>query len=379
MRDFVAKTVQIDGPCSAESVQRAAGELREALGRPARLAFAFVSPDYVPHLADFCETLRVDGHVIDVVGCTATGRIAGSQEIEEGSGCSILALSCDAGEPVTLTSGQPAENLPRAVPNAWIALVNPQAADPFEWLSEWNADYPRVPCVGGLATAPTADELAVFHNGRLVDAVVVPVTGETTIVPIVSQGCRPIGEPLTVTKAEQNVVYALGGQPAYSALEHAFQTLSDDEKSNARGNLFAGIAGNEYVDEFKSGDFLIRNIIGADPNSGAVVIGDIPRIGQTLQYQLRDREAASQDLSRAVLAADLVGRRPFAALLFSCLGRGKGFFREPDHDARVIQSAARQSPLAGFFCGGEIGPVGGKNAIHSHTAAAALWVEKRDC
>ncbi|MEI6493646.1 MAG: FIST C-terminal domain-containing protein, partial [Verrucomicrobiota bacterium] len=167
-------------------------------------------------------------------------------------------------------------------------------------------------------------------------------------------------------------------QPAYEVLETAFATLSDSEKSVAKGNLFAGLAGTEYLEEFKPGDFLIRTIIGADPGSGAVVIGGIPRTGQTLQYQLRDRDIAKADLKRVLATDALHGVRPFATLLFSCLGRGQGFFGSPNHDASGFFAAAGRAPLAGFFCNGEIAPVAGRNAVHGFTAAAALWIEKSD-
>ena len=378
---FIASSLDLPGPYGRESATRAAVELRNSLGRPASVAFAFASPDFVPHLEEFCETLRVDGHVRDVLGCTAGGRIQGANEIETGSGCSILTLACDVGEPEALD----AENdsffhgrNPTLSPNAWVMLANPYAFPTEEWLHDLNHKFPGVPCLGGLASGGEEADVEVFLNGRAVDAVALPVIGKTTIISVVSQGCRPIGEPLTVTRAEHNVIYALGGNPAYRALESAFESLSDSEKSHARGNLFAGLAGNEYIDDFKSGDFLIRNIIGADPDTGAVVIGGIPRIGQTLQYQLRDRNVADADLVRALGAAPLCGSRPFAALLFSCLGRGSKFFGSPNHDAARLFAAVGEKPSAGFFCNGEIGPVAGRNAIHGHTAAAAIWAEKRE-
>ncbi len=375
MREFAAHAVEITGSFRPEAAAAAAAGLREGLGRPGRVAFVFCDPDYVEFLPELSDILRVDGHITDVVGCTARGRTFGSHEFEEGSGCSVLALSGDIAEPVPLEL--PAERVPGR-PNAFVTLVNPFALPAEEWLEAWNVAHPGVPCVGGLASGRADDDVAVFHNGRIVDGVAVPLHGSLTLLPVLSQGCRPIGEPLTVTRAEHNVVYALGGQPAYSALENAFQSLSDAEKSTARGNLFAGIAGNEYVDEFKPGDFLIRNIIGADPNSGAVVIGDVPRIGQTLQYQLRDRSAAEADLARAFSAGNLAGIKPLASLLFSCLGRGRGFFGEPDQDAGRLAGATAPAPSCGFFGNGEIGPVAGRNAIHGHTAAAAIFVHKAE-
>ncbi len=369
-----AVSVEIPGPFEPGAVKNAALHIRDSLGHPARLAMTFVSPDYIPHLSDFTETLRVDGHISDVVGCTSGGRIFNRGGEEKGSGCVLLALACDAGEPVALDADDVTFPTP---PHSALLLANPYQFEADEWLQEWNGSNPGAPCVGGLASGGEEEDLAVFLNDRTVEAVCVPLSGKTGIVPIVSQGCRPIGEPLTVTRAEHNIVYSLGGQPAYQALESAFEALSDSEKSIAKGNLFAGLAGTEYVDDFKPGDFLIRNIIGADPGSGAVVIGGIPRTGQTLQYQLRDREIARADLDRALTSVNLAGRRPFAVLLFSCIGRGAGFFGEPHFDASRFYHIAGDRPLAGFFSSGEIGPVGGRNAVHGHTASAAIWVENK--
>ncbi|MDX2080609.1 MAG: FIST C-terminal domain-containing protein [Terrimicrobiaceae bacterium] len=370
-----AESAELEGAFSPEATAAAARRIREGMGRPSRVAFVFVDTGYREHLAEFCEILRVDGHIRDVVGCTAGGQIIGPHEKESAKGCSILALSAEAGEPIVAGDEHPVPDKPAGL-NAWVTLLNPFAVAADDWLSEWNAAFPGVPTLGGLASGGDEEDVAVFLNGEIVDGVAVPFTGSTTVIPVISQGCRPIGEPLTVTKAEHNVVYALGGQPAYTALESAFQSLTDDEKSNARGNLFAGIAGTEYVEEFKPGDFLIRNIIGADPNSGAVVIGGIPRIGQTLQYQLRDRKAAESDLHRGLEAITLSGRIPVGSLLFSCLARGEKFFGTADYDAARVFQATLGRPVAGFFCNGEIGPVAGRNALHSYTAAAAIWVEK---
>jgi len=261
-------------------------------------------------------------------------------------------------------------------PNGWISLTNPFSFPVEDWLKKWNRRFPGIPTMGGLASGGSFEDTVVFVNDRIVDAVAVPVVGRTGLVPVVSQGCRPIGEPLTVTRADHNVVYALGSQSAYRVLETAFEALSDNEKSNARGNLFAGLAGTEYIDDFSSGDFLIKNILGADPDSGAVVIGGIPRVGQTLQYQIRDREAALDDLRRAFEPAREVRDRAFGALLFSCLGRGSRFFGKKDQDAVTLSEVLGDKPCAGFFCNGEIAPVRGLNALHGNTAAAAVLIER---
>ena len=159
-------------------------------------------------------------------------------------------------------------------------------------------------------------------------------------------------------------------------MESAFEGLSEGEKAEAKGNLFAGLAGTEYVEDFKPGDFLIRNILGADPNSGAVAIGGFPRVGQTLQYQLRDRNAADAGW-RAVLraVAPESGRPPIASLLFACSGRGSRLFGSRSHDAGLLEEILGSHASAGFLCNGEIGPLGGRNYIHSYSATGALFFD----
>jgi small ligand-binding sensory domain FIST len=374
MRSFQAVGCEFPGPYKHETVLQAAQRVRETLDGPARIAFLFFSANLAPHQAEICETLRVDGHIRDIVGCTGGGRIHGRREIERGSGFALLALQGDFGEPVALEAGGDFSCEPET-PNGWIALANPFAFPIEDWLKAWNRMFPGVPTVGGLASGGMEEDTVVFINDRIVDAAMVPLVGRNGLVPVISQGCRPIGEPLTVTRADHNIIYALGSEPAYQVLETAFETLSDQEKSNARGNLFAGLAGNEYLEDFSSGDFLIKNILGADPNSGAVVIGGIPRIGQTLQYQIRDRRAAIDDLRRAFEPAREFSETAFGALLFSCLGRGSQFFGKKDQDAGVLSEAIGEKPCAGFFCNGEIAPVRGLNALHGNTAAAAVFVE----
>jgi small ligand-binding sensory domain FIST len=373
MGKFKAASCHLNGAYKSSEVLAAALKLKETLQTPARMAFAFVSPNYIPRLAEFCETLRVDGHIQDIIGCTTSGRIEGGNEFEGGSGFSVIACQGDFGDPLIL---EDADFPSSAGVNGWIALANPFAFPIEDWINSGNSHSPKVSVTGGLASGGDSSDVTAFINGIQVDAVAAPTLGRTAIVPAISQGCRPIGETFTVTRADQNVIYALSGQPAYNALERAFETLSDDEKSNARGNLFAGIAGSEYIQEFHTGDFLVKNIIGADPDSGAVVIAGIPRIGQTLQYHIRNPSVALKDLTRGYEPARLAKQRAYGALLFSCLGRGKNFFGASNQDASELSVALGGKPIAGFFCNGEIAPVLGLNAIHGYSAAAAVLVEK---
>jgi small ligand-binding sensory domain FIST len=313
VQKFHSASFHASGRYNASVVLDAAHHLRRELKTPAHVAFAFVSPDHIPHLAEFCETLRVDGHIQDVVGCTTGGLIEGRTEFEGGAGFSVIALQGEFGDPLAL-EGLDFPSCGKS--NGWILLVNPFAFPADDCMASFNHRTPEIPVVGGFASGGHSAATCVFINGTPVDAAAVAALGRTAIVPALSQGCRPIGEPFTVTRADQNVVYALGGQPAYQALESAFATLSDEEKSSARGNLFAGLAGSEYIHEFHSGDFLVKSIIGADPESGAVVISGIPRIGQTLQYQLRSPQSAIEDLERAFESARVAKMHAYGSPAF---------------------------------------------------------------
>jgi small ligand-binding sensory domain FIST len=191
---------------------------------------------------------------------------------------------------------------------------------------------------------------------------------------IVSQGCRPIGPTFVVTKAERNIVFELGGKPTLARLQELFPTLSAHDQRLAQRGLHLGLAMSEYKTSFQRGDFLIANVIGADQQLGAIAIANMSRVGQTVQFHVRDADTADEDLMHMLDAHRASHAEPTrAALLFSCNGRGTRLFPEPHHDADTIQRVLGRLPLAGFFAQGELGPVGGKNYMHGYTASIACF------
>ncbi len=375
------------GPFREEQVRAAAAAAREELGAEVSVGWVFVTSDYAPHLAEFLELVRIHGRVPLLLGGSAAGIIGTGREEEDQPGFSLLLLHLPATRltPFAFTQAQLEESSGPAFwhmesgveeADAWIVLAHPARLAVDRWLTQWDAAYAGVPTIGGLVSGgESADDLFLLRDGEKIaaDGLALALRGGVRVAPIVSQGCQPIGEPLTVTSAQRNLVLTLGKRPAYQVLNGVFLALPKRDQARARGNIFAGLAVSEYIEEFKRGDFLIRNILGADPDSGAVAIGAAPRVGQTLQYQLRDRDAADEDLRELAAAArDDDHARPFAALLFSCNGRGQGLFRAPHHDASVLAETFGPKPLAGFFCNGEIGPVGRRTFLHGYTASAAL-------
>ena len=375
---------------SEDTVTKAARQTRAELGADANCGIVFFSPDYAEHLEDFLELLRVYGQTPLLLGCTGAGLIGTRHEAEDQSGFSLLLLSMPktklhvfefSQRDVEAASGPGFWQMETGVNadevDAWIALTHPTRLNCERWLADWNLAYPGVPTLGGLASGAQEDMVLCRDGGIITgDALALGFSGGLRVQTIVSQGCRPIGEPLTITGAKQNLLLSLGSKPAYGVLNTVFNGLTKQEKDRARNNLFAGLAMSEYLEEYKRGDFLIRNILGADPEAGAVAIGAPLRVGQTLQYQLRDRDSADQDLRELCYAAEEEGARPFASLLFSCNGRGRSLFDAPDHDAGVLAEVVGAHPSAGFFCNGEIGPVGKSNFLHGYTASAALLCDE---
>ena len=204
------------------------------------------------------------------------------------------------------------------------------------------------------------------------------IGGDVALASVISQGCTPIGETWTITKAERHYIHEIANRPAYEVLAETFSNLSPQEQQKSRGNLFVGLVINEYLEEFHRGDFLIRNLIGADPKSGSIAVGAFPRAGQTVQFQRRDAATGTEDMNALLhrTQKQLAGKSVYGACLCSCNGRGHRLFGEPGHDARHVQQQFGPIGLAGFFCNGEIGPVGEKNFLHGYTASLALFVQK---
>ena len=230
-------------------------------------------------------------------------------------------------------------------------FANPYAPNLEGWLNEWNVAFPDAPSIGGLASGSTEDgEKALLLDGKAIDAAVLALAVKGgKIRTIVSQGCKPVGEPFTITQADENLVYALGSRPAYQVLSETFNGLSDDEKERARGNLFAGLAASEYVADLKRGDFLVRNLLGADPQTGAVAIGARARTGQTLQYQLRDKITAHADLVELAKINGLGGLRAFRLPRFFLQRARPALLRRAGSRCRDPRGNFRPRPERGFF------------------------------
>lgn len=367
-------------PLPAHAVGEVAGQVLDQLGGDdPDVLLCFASPHFVGALDDAVHALQALLTPRVLLGATASGVLGGSHEAEEGPGFSVFA-ACLPGadlEPVALWSedtpdGPTVVGWPERDVAADLLLL---AVDPFTFPTEaflrrLDADRPGLRVLGGLASAaarPGGNRLLV--DGRIhAQGAAGVLVGGAGVRTVVSQGCRPVGEPFVVTRGNRNFVEELAGRPPLERLRELADQADDQERDLLQRGLQIGFVVDEHRADFGRGDFLVRNVLGADRETGAIAVGDQVEVGRTVQFHVRDADAADEDL-RAMLARETGN----AALLFTCNGRGRAFFGEPDHDTGLVAEMLGPVPTAGMFCAGELGPVGSRNALHAYTASLAVF------
>jgi small ligand-binding sensory domain FIST len=373
---------------AASVVGRAAEGLAGAL---ADLALVFTSMHHVDALGSIARELRQRGLARHVLGCTGESIIGEDQEVEGEAALSLWAIQLPGATltPRRLTFDQRGLQgyEPRAVAEgqpkpALLLLGDPFSFPPDPFLKRVNTLSPGVLVVGGMASAsqaPGGNRLVLDDESFDDGAVAVELSGPVRLRTVVSQGCRPIGRAMIVTRAEGNVIRELGRRPALEVLREVFDELDADDQHRVQQGLHIGRVINEYQETFQRGDFLVRNVIGAD-DAGGIAVTDVIKVGQTVQFQVRDADSADEDLKTLLENERLA--RPSAqlrgALLFSCNGRGTRLFPNPNHDVAMLHQLLGPVPVAGFFAMGELGPVGGQNFVHGYTASIVVFEEAED-
>ena len=355
-------------------------------GEPCDLVVLFASG---AHLANPAATLTVVHDVLEpdqLIGCGSAGVLGGTQEIEDGTAISIWAASLgeDATAEAFHATVEPVEGggalagMPELDAAAGVILL----ADPFSFPTDpvlrfLSEHVPMVSLIGGLASARTEGEGgALFYGDEVVDEGAVGVRFDgVEVLPCVSQGAAPVGPELTITAAEGNVISELAGRPALEKLRETIDGLSSAERRLVSGGLLMGIVIDPNKPDYVQGDFLVRGLAGADPETGTIAVGTEVRPGQVVRLHARDADSADRDLVEALETRmqALGGRTPAGALVFACNGRGSSMFGSGDHDAETVGRVLAGAPHAGFFAAGEIGPVGGEYFLHTFTATVAVF------
>ncbi|MFM8829304.1 MAG: FIST C-terminal domain-containing protein [Actinomycetota bacterium] len=368
----------------ANAAREACAAVRDGLrGSTADLVVVFATPDLMANAAGIGAIVAAELAPGAVIGCTAEGVAGTGREVEAPPGLAIWAASLPgtALEPFVLDPGLDADGA--TVLTGWPAQVDPRApdeiasgdavillADPFSFPPESLHDASGKPAartiIGGMASG---EHRLIFGEHVLAEgAVGVVVPGARAVV---SQGCRPVGPEMTITACHDGVVEQLAGRPALERVRAVVEDLPPEDRALVDHGVLAGLVEDGNKPQLEQGDFLIRGILGGDPESGAIAVGERVRVGQVMRLQVRDHESADADLRRAL--ADVPGGRAGGALLFTCNGRGTRMFPAPHHDARAVADVLGDIPLAGLFCNGEIGPVGGRAHLHGFTATLAVF------
>ena len=353
-------------------------------GASADLVLVFASGEHLANPQRVLVPLHAALAPRVLVGCAAGGVLGSRRELEDGTALAVWAASFDGGGEVRpfhvtaedLPLGPEIEDMPDlSGASSAILLADPYSFPAEMALGELAESAPSVPVLGGLVSAQgSAGSLFVGEEIYDEGAVGFSLHG-VEVLPCVSQGAAPVGREVTITAAEDNIIHELAGRPALQTIERIVADLPRRERGLVAGGLLIGIVIDSGKPEFEQGDFLVRGILGADPDSGSLAIAASVREGQVVRLHARDSRSAHEDLLRALKLQieAMSGASPAGSLLFSCNGRGQAMFGASNHDAEAVHHELRGSPAAGFFAAGEIGPVGGRSFLHGFTATLAVF------
>lgn len=380
-RAFAAATSR--HPLPSHAAGEVVGEILDQLqGRDPDLVTLFASTPLSGAVEDIAGAVHDMLDPAVLIGSTAAGVVGGGQELEEGPALSVWAgLLGGRPEPVRLAFESSVDD-GRFVgtdgldgrAGTFIVLADPFSVPVERLIDDLARRAPDLTVVGGVASAgrgPGGNRLVAGRSIHVDGAVGVLLGPEVEVETVVSQGCRPIGRPMTVTAADEGLLLELAGVPALDQLKTMVDGLPPEERQLAAQGLHLGRVIDEHQLDFGRGDFLIRGVRGAVRDRRAIAVGDRVEVGATVQFQVRDAISADEDL-RALLG----GVRGEASLLFTCTGRGAALFGEPHHDAELLSHATGGNATAGMFCAGEIGPVGTRPFLHGYTASIALFAPR---
>jgi small ligand-binding sensory domain FIST len=370
-------------PVAADAVGEVLGSIVEQRGVEPDLVVVFASAAHVEFLGEISAAISTVLRPGTLVGASASSVLAGAQEAEEVPALSVWAAWTEPVRPLRLATGPvhddgdgPAvmvQGVPADVPLGCtlLLLADPHSFPADGFLNQLAAARPDVMVVGGLASAAAfAGGNALVLDGEVhrdgAVGVVLPPTQA-----VVSQGCRPVGEPMVVTRAERGFLMELAGKPALDRLTDLATELPLEDRALLAKGVQLGVAIDEHRLEFGRGDFLVRPVLGADRGRGVIAIGSEVAVGTTVQFHVRDAASADDDLRELLDGVDGAG-----ALVFTCNGRGERLFGVEDHDASVVAESLDTSAVAGMFCAGELGPVGGRSFLHGFTASILVFADR---
>ena len=377
-------------PSPELALDSACGEASNALGGAPDLVLVFGTGSLQEHLPTIGRRLSSRFPSAVLCGCSGAGVIADGREVERGPALGLVAATLPGVDVIPFHLGQAEVAANAVAPSSWgerlgvgggtthfVLLPDPFTCHTGRLIDALNHAFPDGTKVGGLASGgsePGQNKLLL--GDRVYDSGVVGIAlqGNLAVDTVVAQGCRPIGSPMFVTRSDRNVIHEIDGVRPVEILEELYESLPPDDRERMRNSLFLGLATTDMLDRYAPGDFLIRNLLGIDEGSGALAVGALPRENTVVQFHLRDAASSTRDLEALLDRFQHSDTPPPAgALLFSCVGRGMGLYGEGNHDTTLFHKRFGATPMGGFFCNGEIGPIRGQTFLHGYTSAFALF------
>ncbi len=396
------------------AAEQIVSQISDQTGPNPDLVILFVSGPLIAAAGSIAAAVRRGTNAGCLLAVTASGVLGGVLEFENRAGVSALAATLPGVSVTPLTNNDFAavfdagDDAPALLaekvgcPAAMFVVADPYSV-PLNGLvpalgralNPPGRQGPPAALFGGVASGadkPGGNTIVLDDRTDNQGVYGVALAGPIRCDLTVSQGCRPVGENVVVTRARGNLLLELGGRPALEVMRNQIGTLNDADRKLLAGGLFIGRVIDEYKQHLGRGDYLIRGVLGADEQSGGVAVADIIPPGRTVRLHLRDAHTAEEDLGLLLDAQTLHGP-PAGAILVTCAGRGERFFGKQNLDTVAIQRAflpaesgpeAAKSgraidphrmgiPLAGFFAAGEIGPVGNQSFVHSYTACLGCF------
>jgi len=390
MKFECAISEEVDSMAAAEAV---IAELAQCGLKKPDVLFVFLSGDHTSEAEEIVQRIEEQLSPQCLIGASAEGVIGKDREVEREAGLAVLAGDLGGATVKSFHIGRDdwrkmlmeEEALTETIgygqqTRALIGFGEPFSTPLRQLLEKLEEECPKLPLIGGMASSGRRPgENILLRDDQVLDQgfVGISLSGSIDVQTVVSQGCRPVGHPVLVTKAHENVIEQIGGKPALEALQSIVDSMPHEEQQLLRNGLYIGRAIDEYREGWSRGDFLVRNVLGMEQATGGIGITDLVRVGQTVQFHVRDAATAEEDL-RLLLEEQKKQAAPAGGLLFNCNGRGTRMFSQPCHDIAATRKIFPEMPIAGFFAAGELGPVGKQNFIHGHTASFALFRPGRD-
>ncbi len=355
-------------------------------------AMCFATTAYGAAYTMILRAVAAEAKTREVAGCSSLGVIASEREIESGHALAVIVFGGGdiagrrffvptlRGRGAEVAAEIAAKVRPSLGGNNLLCLfADTYNMDAEKLLPALSQELPGVAITGGGASEDgTVGETFVFCGDTVSNNAVsgMLIAGDFELAIASSLACAPIGPAHRVTAARDNVILELDGRPAYEVFSEAAGPLANDLR-RALAFVFLAVPMDSSADKIERGKFLVRNIVGASQEHGALAVAHRPNAGDTVGFVLRDAERARgnlkdtlDDLSKRVTAPPVFG------LYFDCVSRGSGLYNIPGHDSAYIRQYLGDIPIGGFFTGFEIGPAGDRTAILQYSGVLALISER---